>query len=166
MLRCFALNQEAFQTSIEDVVHFLALIRTAMKTIRLTRSSREVVHSLLKYGNLNDFKLVLDRIATEAEEVYYWNHTRLGREAARQLETKVKKILVDIASRKEFWDYISAKERGKYSSKDLLPIKSVENRSLYIRLAAYGMIGVAKKEDKDLLLKLTEHSYQSSIGPK
>jgi hypothetical protein len=140
----------------------LARLRTAIKTIRLTRSSREVVHSLLEYGNLNDFKLVLDRIATEAEEVYYWNHTRLGRAAARQLEKKVKKMprfLVDIASRKEFWDYIFTKERGKYSSKDLLPIKSVENRSLYIRLAAYGMIGVAKTEDKDLLLKLTEHSY-------
>lgn len=140
----------------------LPRLRTAIKTIRLTPSSREIVHSLLKYGNLNDFKLVLDRIANEAEEVYYWNHTRLGRAVARQLERKVKKMprfLVDIASRKEFWDYISAKERGKYSSKDLLSIKSVENRSLYVRLAAYGMIGVAKKEDKDLLVKLTDHSY-------
>jgi len=158
-IKANALAQAIFRSMS---LHNLPRLRTAIKIIRLTPSSREIVHSLLKYGNLNDFKLVLGRIATETEEVYYWNHTRLGRAAARQLETTAKKMPVflgDIATKKEFWDYMSREERGKYSSKDLLSIKSLENRSLYVRLAAYGMIGAAKKEDHDLLMKLTDHSY-------
>ena len=140
----------------------LTRLRDAIKAIKFTTSSRGIVLALLKYGNQNDLKLILDRIAAEKERIVYWNHAGLGRTVLKQLAKSTKKMpkfLKDISERKEFWEYISRSERRSQKMRDLLSIQSVDNRALYIRLAAFGMIGLAKKEDVELLLRLTRHSY-------
>ena len=92
----------------------------------------------------------------------YWNHTGLGQAVLKRLAKsteKMPKLLKDISQRIEFWEYISRGERRTRPAKDLLPIQSIDNRALYIRLAAFGIIGMAKEEDLELLTKLTTHSY-------
>lgn len=141
---------------------YIPRIRKTMKVIRLTQSSREIAHALLKYGTLKDFKFLLNRIANEEQEIYFLNHTELGITTARRLEKIIKnlpKFLHKIGQKEEFWRYIHSEERDKLMKKDLLPIKAVENRRLYIRLAAYGMIGAARIKDQDFLIKLSAHNY-------
>ena len=55
--------------------------------------------------------------------------------------------------------YDQALKRASQTSKELLPIQHLENKALYIRLAAYAIIGSTNKEDYELLLKLTGHNY-------
>ena len=141
---------------------YLPRLRDTIKAIRLTTSSREIVLVVLQYGNQNDLKLILDRIAAEKERIVYWNHAGLGSTMLKQLAKSTKKMpkfLKDILERREFWEYVSHGERRTHKMRDLLPIQSVDNRALYIRLAAFGMIGLAKKEDVEMLLRLTRHSY-------
>jgi len=141
----------------------LPRLRTAAKTIRLTSTSRGIILALLKYGDLNEFKLVLDRISTADDGIDYWNHTELGRTAARQMEKigkGIPRFLLDILDRKEFWEYIPREERKSLLKSDLLPIKCLDNRSLYVRLAAYAMIGAAEKRDQEHLVRLAAHEYR------
>lgn len=141
---------------------YLPFLLKTMKNIRLTPSSRGIVFALVKCGNLNGFKLVLDRIALEKEKVDYWNHTELGHAATRQMEKVAKGIprfLRDIERREEFWNYIQRADRLTKQKKDLLPIKCVANRPLYIRLAAYSIIGAAEKKDQEVLMRLVGHDY-------
>lgn len=140
----------------------LPRIRETIKRIALTPSSRDIVLALLKYGDLNDVKLVLDCIGESETKVDYWNHTELGTTVARQLEniaTGIPQFLTEILGKKEFWEYMHSEERTDGSGKNLLPIKDRDNRSLYIRLAAYSMIGVAKEQDQEQLLALVSHQY-------
>ena len=60
---------------------------------------------------------------------------------------------------REFWEYIIHEERAERPKGDLLPIASIENRALYVRLAAYAMIGAAAKKDQGHLIRLTTHQY-------
>ena len=159
------INMDGFYAP--DYVHLLSkkylpfLLKT-MKNIRLTPSSRGIVFALVKCGNLNAFKLVLDRIVAEKEKIDYWNHTELGYAAARQMEKVAKGIprfLRDIERREEFWNYIQSSDRLARQKRDLLPIKCVDNRSLYIRLSAYGIIGTAQKKDQEILMRLVGHDY-------
>ena len=41
----------------------------------------------------------------------------------------------------------------------LLPFRDFEDRTLYIRIAAYGMIGAASFDDDTLLSRLSNHYY-------
>jgi len=140
----------------------LSRLRAAFQNVGLALSSRPLVLALLNYGDSGDLKLVLDRVAAEAERVDFWNHTELGRAAARRLQTiadRVPDYLLVIESRREFWEYAPSEDRAAWRAKDLLPIKSVDNRALYIRLAAYGMIGSVGGGEQDLLVRLTGHDY-------
>ncbi|MDD1757106.1 MAG: DUF4062 domain-containing protein [Methanotrichaceae archaeon] len=140
----------------------LPRLRQAMKKIRLTASSRQLVHALLEYGNLSDFKLILSRIGAQEQEIDFWNHSQLAQTVAKRMERIAKRIpgfLRKLVGRKEFWEYVSNDDRPKLPRTDLLPLRLSENRRLFIRLAAYGMIGAATKEDKELLTKLATHNY-------
>jgi hypothetical protein len=140
----------------------LPRLRQAMKNIRLTASSRQLIHALLEYGNLSDFKLILSRIGAQEQEIDFWNHSQLAQMVAKRMERIAKRIpgfLRKLVGRKEFWEYVSNDDRQKLPRTDLLPLRLSENRRLFIRLAAYGMIGAATKEDKELLTKLATHNY-------
>jgi hypothetical protein len=140
----------------------LPRVREAIKRISLTPSSRDIVLALLKYGNLDDVKLILDRITKSENKVDFWNHTELGHASARRMENigeGIPQFLKEIQRKKEFWEYIPPKERSNRPEKDLLSLKDRDNRSLYVRLAAYAMIGSAEKKDQEHLIRLTTHQY-------
>jgi hypothetical protein len=140
----------------------LPQLRKTMMKIRLTPSSRSLMHGLVKFGNISDIKLLLDRIAEAVNNVRIWNHTEICVAGAKQLAIIAKKVptfLMNIVNREEFWSYIPSSNRAKRKRTELLPIKDNTNRSLYVRLAAYAVIGSAQKDDQNLLINLTAHEY-------
>ena len=140
----------------------LPILRAFFKKIRLTPSSREIVLALLKKGNQSDLKLVLNRLAHNNEQIDYWNHTELGRAVEENMERLAKGIpsfLKNIISKREFSAYINPSERDKTKRSELLPLASLNNRALYIRIAAYSTIGAATKVDVDKLVELSNHQY-------
>jgi hypothetical protein len=140
----------------------LARLREAMKTILLTPSSRDVVLTLLKSGDLDDLKFVLDRVAESEDRIDFWNHTELGRTLARrmkEIDGGVPNFLNEILNKEEFWEGIPAEERAEKSEDELLSLKNGDNRALHVRLAAYAIIGIAKEADQEHLMRLTTYNY-------
>ena len=144
-------------------LEFLPVLRRAMRRIPLKQSARGLALALLKFGNLDDYRLLLDRIASTRDAIDFLNHTELGHTIAKRLAKstgRVPSFLRGLAKTEEFWGkYIHPSERPSWPKKKLLPIKNVRNRLLYIRLVAYGIIGSAKGADKKLLSKISTHGY-------
>jgi len=141
---------------------YLPQLRIALQNIRLTPSSRGIVLALLTYGNIDDFKRVLTRIEEAEYKIDFWNHTELGRAIARRIANIVNGIpgfLVDIMEKEEFWHYISADWRAGMLGEELLQVRDLSNRSLFVRLAAYAMIGAADLENQEHLIRLALHEY-------
>jgi hypothetical protein len=142
---------------------YLPLIRRTIRHITVKPSARGLILGLLKFGTADDYRLVLARIAKSEDKIDFPNHTELGHTIAKRLaDTRhpIPGFLRDIARTEEFWgEYIHPSERPSLPKGKLLRIANVENRQLYIRLAAYGMIGSAKRMDTGLLIRLTTHSY-------
>jgi len=141
---------------------FLPLVRKCFKKIRLTSSSREIVLALLRFGNASDVKLVLDRVAKEKDQIDYWNHTELGKAASRAMQRHaigIPPFLKEVITKKEFKEYFYQGEREQMKAQDLLPLKDISNRALYLRVAAYSAIGAATSEDANYLLELANHQY-------
>ena len=64
-----------------------------------------------------------------------------------------------IVSKKEFSEYILPEERKKLLPKEMLPLREIANRALYVRLVAYAAIGKSNEKDEKLLLELAGHNY-------
>lgn len=144
---------------------FLPQLRRIVTRIRLAGadSSRTLVLSLLKFGTAGDVKLALDRIANEEGTIYFYNHTELGRAVAKrmaEIESSVPIFLSTIIGKREFWEYLSAEYRTKAQREDLLPLKNIGNRPLYIRLAGYAAVGISGEKDAETLEKLVNHNYK------
>ncbi|TRZ76180.1 MAG: hypothetical protein D4R93_03720, partial [Deltaproteobacteria bacterium] len=140
----------------------LGRLRKSIKKISLKTSSRPLVLSLLKYGDIKDLRLILNKIAESSEEIDFWDHTHLGHVVAnriRKIAKEIPKFLLGMVKKKEFWgEYFHKDSRDEYKN-DILPLKSVTNRRLYIRLVAYSMIGASTEKDQELLIRLTLHNY-------
>lgn len=134
-------------------------LRATVARIRLTESARTLVLALLQFGQIEDVELVLGRIAHAKFRVPFWTHTELGQAVARRMaavQPQVPDDLLKVLKREEFW----GRELGeKLKASERLPLDSPENRALYIRLAAYALIGSAGIDDVDNLLRLARHSY-------
>lgn len=140
----------------------LPLLRKTARAMRFTSSARGIILALLKHGSVDDLRLVLERISEAGYKIDFWNHTELGRVTARRMEKTVKgvpKFLLSIFGRKEFWEFIPREERSNTPKSDLLPINDLDNRALYVRLAAYAIIGAAGKNDQEHLISLAAHGY-------
>ena len=141
----------------------LPLLRRTIRRIPLKPSARGLAFGLLQYGNLDDYRLLLTRIARSREPIDFSNHTELGHTIAKRLADIARRVpgfLREIARTEEFWgEYIHPSDRPSWPKRKLLPITNVGNRQLYIRLAGYGMIGSAKQADRGLLTRLASHSY-------
>jgi hypothetical protein len=136
-----------------------SVLRTAVKRVRLTDSARAIVLALLKRGQIEDVKVVLKRIALEKSKVTFWTHTELAQAVARRMaevQEGVPDFLLAIIKKQEFRHYDPDEE---VDAKEQLQLQSPENRSLYIRLAAYAAIGCAATKDVGCLLELTTHDY-------
>ncbi|MGO8744235.1 MAG: hypothetical protein ACLQUR_17770 [Limisphaerales bacterium] len=140
----------------------LPLLRRAIETLRFSPAIRPLILASLRHGALKDFELLLERVSHADEKVELWNHIQIGHEAAslmRRTCTRMPKGLKLCFNRKEFWTYILPKERRKTTAKDLLPIKTADNRALFVRLVGYGMIGVASTRHTTTLVRLSTHEY-------
>lgn len=136
-----------------------ARLRATVKRIRLTESARALVLALLKHGQMVDVKTVLKRVQLAKSPIRFWTHTELGQAVARRMasvQPGVPDFLLNIARKGEFWDYAGDQKPGK---EDRLGLGSPDNRSLYVRLAAYCAIGSAGAKDVELLVDLTTHNY-------
>ena len=155
-------------SAISNAVQFsmsrdhLPRLRATLRSISLTPSSRGLIYALLAHGNVRDIRLILDRISAANTGVDIWNHTELGTIAAKRMQIQkggIPKFLVRILGRKEFWEYIPAKDRPRHRKSELLPLKDSGNKGLYVRLSAYSAIGAAKVKDKTILLDLVQHYF-------
>lgn len=141
----------------------LPALRGTVGRIRLTASARALVLALLEHGEPKDLDLVLTRVAQEPEKIDFWNHTELGRAVARRMEEfgdGLPVFLKRLLEKREFWEYLMPPERRTAKHSDLLALKTIYNRSLYIRLAAYGAIGCADEQDAAYLERLGLHDFQ------
>jgi hypothetical protein len=141
---------------------YLNILRECFRQIRLTSSSREIVLAILQFGRKSDLKLLFEKIEKEPERIDYWNHTELGRTAGRNMRLRGKgipKYLRQVIATKEFREYIPPSDRKQSRVRELLPLASADNRALYIRLAAYAVIGACTSSDARYLLELTTHQY-------
>jgi hypothetical protein len=144
------------------VSEYLPILRKCFSRMRLTSSSREITLALLQYGNRADLRLVFERISNESERIDYWNHTELGKMAGRNMQLRAKgipKYIQRLIRAKEFQEYVFPADRRQTRTRDLLPLASVSNRALYIRLTAYSAIGASINADAEYLLQLATHQY-------
>ncbi len=135
------------------------LLRGCVQQIRFASSARWLVLGLLSHGQVEDVDIVLQRIAETDSHIEFENHTRLGQALARRMmavASGVPEFLQDVMKRREFWEY---RDRGPFASHALLGLKAVENRALYIRIAAYAAIGAARNIDLEVLFGLMVHPY-------
>jgi hypothetical protein len=141
----------------------LPALRATVGRIRLTASARTLILALLEQGELKDLVLVLTRVAQEPDKIDFWNHTELGRAVAQRMETLgggLPALLKRLLEKRELWEYLMPPERRTSKKSDLLALKTVDNRSLYIRLVAYGAIGCADEQDAAHLERLGLHYFQ------
>jgi hypothetical protein len=68
-------------------------------------------------------------------------------------------FLLDFFARREFWEYVYPEDRMKALRADLLPIDTIANRGLFIRLVGYGIIGASGRGDSEVLVRLSGHKY-------
>jgi hypothetical protein len=156
---------EALANAIRRVANrgHMPRLRSTLEKMSIKQSSRSVILAALENGIMDDFRLVLDKVAGTEEKIYIWSHTQIGHAAARRLLTTcsgIPNFLLDIARTQEFWGgYIHSSERKDMPKEKLLPLNNFENRTFFIRLAAYAMIGAATEKDEELLAKLASHKY-------
>jgi conflict system STAND superfamily ATPase len=137
-------------------------LRKYLKTATLSPPMRSIVLALMSHGSLADLKTMLRKIAAAEERVEFWNHIGLGVAAAALVERSNRgtpKFLGEVIDRREFWNYLPAEERRKAPATDLLPIKNVLNRALFVRLVGCGLIGAATFAEPQILVRLSCHSY-------
>ena len=137
-------------------------IVAVLRKTPLLWSSRPLVAALLRYGGNEELAFLLERIAGAKYHVDYWNHTELGsitQARMSQIGVGIPPFLETIANTTEFWSHVRGQHRRDSSKEMLLPIVNPQNRPLFIRLAGYGLLGAAKKEDQELLLRLSTHEY-------
>jgi hypothetical protein len=125
-------------------------------------SSRPLVAALLRHGGNEELAFLLEKIAGAEYHIDYWNHTELGSITEARMSkigVGIPPFLQTIANTTEFWSHVRGQHRRDGSKQMLLPIVNPQNRPLFIRLAGYGILGAAKKEDQELLLRLATHEY-------
>lgn len=144
------------------ITEYLPILRKCFSRMRLTSSSREITLALLQFGNRADLRLVLERISNETERIDYWNHTELGKMAGRNMQLRAKgipKYMQKLIRAREFQEYVFPTDRRQTRTRDLLPLASIDNRALYVRLTAYSAIGASINADAEYLLQLAAHQY-------
>jgi hypothetical protein len=137
-------------------------IASVLESIPLRWSSRSLVAAILRCGDTDHVRFVLTKIGDADRNIDYWNHTELGSIVEERMSKNaagLSDFLISISSTPEFWESKHGEERKKTNRADLLPLKNLSNRPLYVRLAAYAMIGSSAKSDEPLLLRLAMHPY-------
>jgi hypothetical protein len=120
------------------------------------------VLALAHLGSSTDIVKIIRRVEQADYNIRYWFQMEMGHiieSRMRGLGGSVPPELVDICRRKGFWEDPRAR-RSKIARKNELPLKSLGNRALYLRLVAHAMIGAARQDNLDLLKKLARHGFR------
>ena len=140
----------------------LKLLRESFQLISLTPSAQYFVLTLVRLGNSMDILEVIKRVERANHDIRYWFQIEMGHAIERRMTDLGRSLpieLLRISRKKGFWED-SRNERSKFSRKDLLTLKHLDNRALYLRIVAHAMIGAARQGDLDLLQRLTQHNYR------
>jgi hypothetical protein len=118
--------------------------------------------ALLTNGDVDDVTAVLIKIGSFRLEMYYENHMELCLAAKQTLVSSLREIpevYISWAKSRNFWAYISKKERSSVKPEAFLPLQNEGNRPLFIRLLAHAIVGLVRSSDDALLRSLLQHSF-------
>ncbi len=135
------------------------LLRAWVQQITIASSARWLILGLLSHRQIEDVDIVLRHIRENDSHIEFENHTGLGHAVARRMMAVapgVPEFLQDVMKKREFWQY---RDKDSFASDELLGLRAVENRALYIRIASYAAIGAATNTDLEVLFGLTVHPY-------
>jgi hypothetical protein len=128
----------------------------------LTPSAQYYALALIRIGKSSDVLKVIRRVARADHDIRYWFQIEMGRIVEKrmaELGGRLPGEFLRVHKKKGFWED-SRNRRSKFSRKDLLPLKHLDNRTLYLRLVAHAMIGAARRNDLDILKRLAQHDYR------
>jgi len=140
----------------------LMLLRNSFQRISLTPSAQYYALALVRLGNSSDVVRVINRVARSDHDIRYWFQIEMGRiieKRSTELGERLPGELLRVVKKKSFWED-PRNGRSKFSRKDLLPLKHLDNRTLYLRLVAHAMIGAARRNNLDILKRLAQHDYR------
>jgi energy-coupling factor transporter ATP-binding protein EcfA2 len=140
----------------------LVLLRNSFQRISLTPSAQYYALALIRIGKSSDVLKVIRRVARADHDIRYWFQIEMGRIVEKrmaELGGRLPGEFLRVHKKKGFWED-SRNRRSKFSRKDLLPLKHLDNRTLYLRLVAHAMIGAARRNDLDILKRLAQHDYR------
>ena len=137
-------------------------VRHSFQRITLTPSAQYLAFALAGFGSSTDIIRIVKRVEQADYDISYWFQIEMG----RIVESRMKKLgepvpgeLIDICRRKGFWED-PRRRNAKTAGKNDLTLKSLDNRTLYLRLVAHAIIGAAGRDDLDLLKRLALHEYR------
>jgi hypothetical protein len=143
-------------------------LRVALTNIVLRASSRDVIAAILEHGEKEDVIRVLRKIAEATEPAYYENQIEMCIALMRHFEglaAGMPETYLRLFEARDFWTYISAKERRIAESGTVLPIRLYENRVLFVRILAHAIIGLSRSSDEELLRRLINHKFITISRP-
>jgi hypothetical protein len=137
-------------------------LRDMFQEITLTPSAQYLALALARFGNATDIVRIIKKVEQADYDIRYWFQVEMG----RVLESRMKELgepapveLVGLCRRRDFWED-SRGRSSKTAARDKLPLKSLDNRALYLRLVAHTVIGGAWHDNLDLLKELAQHGYR------
>jgi len=140
----------------------LKLLRDSFQKITLTPSAQYLVLALARFGSSTDIVKIISGVEQADYDIRYWFQIEMGHtfeSRMRELGGPVPVALAEICRRKGFWE--DSRSRGsKLARKNELPLKSRDNRALYLRLVAHAIIGATGQDDIELLKRLAQHEYR------
>src|SRR5262249_2362966 len=122
---------------------------------------------LLAHGDVGDVTSILQKIAGTSDRIEYQNHMGLCLIAKRQMlqsSAGLPEIYINWTKAREFWKYLSHKEKSSMAASDLLPLENPSNRPLFLRILAYAVVGLTRLADDALLRSLLHHSFTTIAG--
>jgi hypothetical protein len=157
--KALALSEATCGATRPDLV---PILREEFSGLPLQWPSRPLILALVRHGAMRDLKVIVDRILASKENIEVWNHTQLGHEAAAlaaKTSSGIPNYLSAFLKGRDFWGYLSAKDRRAAAAHEILPVKAPDNRPFLIRMAGYAIIGAAQKKDEKTLIRLCSHNY-------
>jgi len=133
------------------------IIQSHLRNTKLDYNVRDLVLTLCKLGNSEDFTFLFDLFNKYKNEINFHNHVRVVDSMAKICTKKKVADLKRFINSKEFWSYIV---RGERRPKNRLPVENIDNQAFMRRLIATSFLKEATRTDINLIMKLLNHNYK------
>jgi hypothetical protein len=173
-LNCAEINVEktpSASAKAEDLAHVIRRLATVQRMgalrqmfqkIELKPSARDIMMAVLTNGDVDDVTAVLAHIGNAQRDLRYENHVELclvAKQTLMKSSREMPDIYVSWVKSRNFWAYISKREKSSVSPANLLPLQNQGNRPLFIRLLAHAVVSLVRSSDDALLRALLRHSF-------